>query len=86
MMSRFQSLPELVEDLRHAVMQFRRHATKEDLDAVKAAPGAILRMAHRDMEATEDPLDPDRRDLELADYLVGQYEAAVVLLGSMIPD
>ena len=86
-MSRFQSLPELVEDLRHAVMTFRRAATREDLDAVKGAPGAILRMAHRDLDAAgEEVQDADRRDMELADYLVGQYEAAVVILGSMIPD
>lgn len=85
-MSRFQTLPELVEDLRHALMSFRRSATREDLDAVKGAPGAILHMAHRDMDAAEDPTEADRRDLELADYLVGQYEAAVVILGSMIPD
>lgn len=86
-MSRFQSLPELVEDLRHAVMTFRRAATREDLDAVKGAPAAILRMAHRDLDAAgEEVQDADRRDMELADYLVGQYEAAVVILGSMIPD
>lgn len=86
-MSRFQSLPELVEDLRHAVMTFRRAATREDLDAVKGAPAAILRMAHRDLDtAGEEVQDADRRDMELADYLVGQYEAAVVILGSMIPD
>lgn len=86
-MTRFQSLPELVEDLRHAVMTFRRSATREDLDAVKGAPAAILRMAHRDLDtAGEEVQDADRRDMELADYLVGQYEAAVVILGSMIPD
>ena len=86
-MSRFQKLPELVEDLRHAVMTFRRSATAEDLDAVKSAPAAILRMAHRDMDtATEAIQDADRRDMELADYLVGQYEEAIVLLGSMIPE
>lgn len=85
-MSRFQNLPELVEDLRHALMTFRRQATLEDLAAVKGAPAAILRMAHRDMDAAADAPDADRRDLELADYLVGQYEEAVVLLGSMIPE
>lgn len=86
-MSRFQTLPDLVEDLRHAVMTFRRQATAEDLAAVKAAPAAILRMARRDLDAAgEDIQDADRRDLALADYLVGQYEAAVVILGSMIPD
>lgn len=85
-MSRFQSLPDLVEDLRHALMQFRRSATRADLEDVKTAPGAILRMAHREMDAAEDPAEADRRELELADYLVGQYEAAVVILGSMIPD
>ena len=57
------------------------------LDAVKGAPAAILRMAHRDMDtATEAIQDADRRDMELADYLVGQYEEAIVLLGSMIPE
>lgn len=86
-MTRFQTLPELVEDLRHAVMTFRRSATREDLDAVKNTPAAILRMAHRDLDtAGEEVQDADRRDMELADYLVGQYEAAVVILGSMIPD
>lgn len=85
-MSRFQSLPDLVEDFRHALMQFRRYATRADLDAVKGGPRAILNMAHRDIDAAEDPADADRRELELADYLVGQYEAAVVILGSMIPD
>ena len=41
-MSRFQKLPELVEDLRHAVMTFRRSATAEDLDAVKNAGSVFL--------------------------------------------
>lgn len=50
-MSRFQSLPDPVEDLRHAMMQFRRSATRADLEDVKTAPGAILRMAHREMDA-----------------------------------
>lgn len=85
-MSRFQNLPELVEDLRHALMTFRRQATVDDLAAVKGAPAAILRMAHRDMDGAADALEADRRDLELADYLVSQYEEAVVLLGSMIPE
>ena len=85
-MTKFSNLPELVEDIRHALMTFRRQATREDLDAMKGTPAAIMRMATRDLSVTEESTDADRRDVELANYLVGQYEEAVVILGSMIPD
>jgi len=68
-------------------MTFRKHATREDLEAVKGAPAAILRMAHRDMDSgTEAVRDADRRDLEFADYLVGQCEEAFTVLMHMIAD
>ena len=85
-MFKYDSLPGLVEDLRHALMTFRRSATLEDLDAVKGAPAALAAMAHRQIETDKDAMDHDRRELELADSLVYQFEEAVVILASMIPD
>lgn len=85
-MSKYDSLPGLIEDLRHAVMTFRRNATRENLEAVKGAPAALTAMAHRQIETDTEALDHDRRELELADSLVHQFEEAVVILGSMIPD
>lgn len=85
-MSKYDSLPDLIEDLRHAVMTFRRNATREDLEKVKGTPAALTAMAHRQIETDKDALDHDRRELELADSLVHQFEEAVVILGSMIPD
>lgn len=85
-MSKYSTIPGLVEDLRHAVMTFRRQATPADLAAVKGAPGAVLQMARRTLSVDEEALDADRRELELADHLVHQFEEAIVILGSMIPD
>ena len=85
-MFKYDSLPGLVEDIRHAVMTFRRTATKKDLDAVQAAPAALASMAHRQMEVDTEAQEKDRQELQLTDELVHQFEEAVVILCSMIPD
>lgn len=84
-MSRYWSLPGLVEDIRHAVMQHRHYATREELETVQGTPRALVSMAAREMEATGAEAG-DREEIQLAQHLVGQFEEALPLLLSMIPD
>ena len=82
---KYNYLVDLVEDLRHATMKLRHYMSREDLDQVKGTPGTLVKAAKKEA-ATSDARDEDMKELELANYLVGQYEQAVVVLGSMIQE
>jgi hypothetical protein len=78
-------LVDLVEDIRHANMKLRRYLKRDEMQEVAKAPRLLVGAAQREA-ASEDAKAEDLRELELADYLVGQYEQAVVFLGSMIQE
>ena len=84
-MSRFANLPGLIEDLRHAIMQRRQFYTRTELETLQSTPAALVNGARRELAATQQE-DGDGEQLELAVFLAGQYEEALVRLSSMIPD
>lgn len=84
-MSRYWSLPDLIEDIRHAVIQHRHYATREELETVKGTPRALVNMTAREAEDTGAD-DRDMNEVQLARHLVGQFEEALPLLLSMVQD
>lgn len=76
-------LADLIEDTRHATMQLRRWLTPEDLRGMRTTPRVLVDASNRaakDLQETTDAAD--KAELELANFLMGQYEEALVVLGS----
>ena len=79
-------LADFVEDARHFAFRLRNYLGTQNLIQGAATTRAMVD-AGKAAAAHEGGLDAaDRSELELADYLVGQYEAAVTFMTSMIQE
>ena len=75
-MKKFDYLIDLVEDTRHAFFAVRHYLTKDEAKKATEGTRALVEATQRKAEAEA---DDDRKELEDALYLQGQYEAAVTL-------
>ena len=79
-------LADFVEDARHFAFRLRKYLGPQNLIQGAATTRAMVD-AGKAAAQNEGGLDAaDRSELELADYLVGQYEAAVTFMTSMIQE
>ena len=78
-------LADQIEDARHTTMTVRRYLSKEDTERLATTPRILVDACNR--AATDPDLQPtkaEKQELDLANYLIGQYEEALTFLGSMI--
>lgn len=82
----FVGLPDLIEDTRHKTMRLRHWIPRSELKSLGRMPRILVDAASAAASATKD-LDPhDQQELDLSNYLVGQFEEALIFLGSMIQE
>lgn len=79
-------LTDLIEDTRHAAMKLRRYLTKRDCAQLATSPRVLVDAANRQAQAEAQESAEDQMELELANYLIGQYEEALTFLGSMFQE
>lgn len=79
-------LVNLIEDTRNTVIaKMRGLFTREDLAKVTTSTRTLVDVAKRASDANKDGND-EGDEIDLAIYLQGQYEEAVVFLSSMIQE
>lgn len=77
-------LVDLIEDSRHMTMRLRRWLTPDDLSRMRTTPRILVDASNRAAKDFLEAIDKaDRQELDLANYLIEQYEEALTYLGSM---
>jgi len=77
-------LADLIEDTRHLTMKLRKSLTAEDLRQLAVTPRVLVNASNRAAEQERSAIDAaDRAELDLSNYLIGQYEEALTYLGSV---
>ena len=79
-------LVNLIEDTRNAVSKMRALLSRDDLSKVTVSTRTLVDVAKHASDAARKDGDNEADEIDLAVYLQGQYEQAVVFLSSMIQE
>ena len=79
-------LVNLIEDTRNAVIKMRALLSRDDLSKVTVSTRTLVDVAKHASDAARMDGDNEADEIDLAVYLQGQYEQAVVFLSSMIQE
>ena len=80
----WQGLADLIEDTRYSTMGLRRWISPENMRRMSEAPRILVDAGKLAQAELQEQLDSeDRREMEEAEFLIGQFEEAVVFLSSL---